>query len=256
MLKYCYNNVVNFIGIFVMKLDTILQNFGLTPKEASLYLATLELGSASVQKIAAKSGLVRSTAYEILEVLRRKGLVTTFLKKHIRHYSAEDPNQVLNFAQSRVDTLKEALPELQALVGKSRQRPTVRFYEGKGGIQIVLNEILAEANELLGIAADEVFRELEFFKNFTTRRKKNKIPIRLILPDSPGARERQRVGPQNLRQVKLIPTRHIFHGLMYIWKNKIAQISVANDFVAVVTESQELADMQRALFENLWDSLS
>ena len=240
-----------------MKLDTILQKFGLTPKESLLYLAALELGSASVQKIAAKASVKRSTAYEVLEDLRFKGLVTTFLKKHIRYYSAEDPSQVVELAESRVDTLKQALPELNAIVGQSRKRPSVRFYEGKDGMKIILQEILNEADEMLAFASvDDVFRELNHFENFVQTRIKKKIPLRVILRASPKATERQRLGPQELRQVKIIPADPAFHGLIYIWKNKIAQFSFKGDYIAVVTESIELSAMQRALFMNLWNSLN
>lgn len=31
--------------------------------------------------------------------------------------------------------------------------------------------------------------------------------------------------------------------------------SYINDYVAIVIESKELADMQRAIFENLWECL-
>ncbi|MSU75019.1 MAG: hypothetical protein EXS55_00675 [Candidatus Magasanikbacteria bacterium] len=237
-----------------MKLDTILQTFGLKPKEAAIYLATLELGSGSVQKIASKAGVIRSTTYEVLEVLREKSLVTTFLKKHIRYYSAEDPNQIVHFAESRVATLKEALPELNALVGKNRRRPTVRFYEGKEEMGIVFNEILTEADTLIGLSStDDLFREMgEVHKHFLAKRIAKKIPLRVILRDTPFGRERQRKGPQELRDARLMSAEQSFHGQMYTWKNKFAQFSFKDDFVAVVTESKELADMQRALFENLW----
>lgn len=240
-----------------MKLDTILQKFGLTPKEASLYLAALELGSASVQKIASKAGVKRSTAYEVLEDLRFKGLVTTFLKKKIRYYSAEDPSQVVELAESRVDTLKQALPELNAILGKSRKRPSVRFYQGKEGIQQILRESINEATEIcaFGSAAD-LFSEFENFSTFHVQeRVKRKIPIRVILRDSLKARERQELGPKELREVKIVPDNYPFHGLIYIWKNKIAMFSFKDDYVAVVTESAELATMQHALFMNLWNSL-
>ena len=242
-----------------MKLDTILQKFGLTPKESLLYLAALELGSASVQKIAAKASVKRSTAYEVLEDLRFKGLVTTFLKKHIRYYSAEDPSQVMKLAESRVDTLKQALPELNAIVGKSRKRPSVRFYEGKDGIRQILKEILAEnPTELLafGSAADLFAEIIDFPVFFVRERLKRKIPIKVIHRDSPKARERQRLGPQELREVRIIPDTYPYHGIVYIWKNKIAQLSFKNDYIAVVTESIELAAIQRALFMNLWNSLN
>ncbi len=240
-----------------MRLDTVLQKFGLTHREALLYLATLELGSAPVQKIAEKSGLVRSTAYEVLERLRTKGLVSTFLKKKIRYFSAEDPNQVVNFAQSRVATLKEALPELNALVGKNRRRPTVRFYEGKEEMILIFSEILAEADTLLGYSSsDDLFREMgEAHKEFLKTRIAKKIPLRIILRNTPLARERQRGGISELRNVRLMNDQPAFHGQIYIWKNKIAQLSFKEDFIGVITESKELSDMQRALFENLWNLL-
>lgn len=240
-----------------MKIQTLLQKFGLTPKETALYLAALELGTASVQKIAEKSGLVRSTAYAVLEVLRSKGLVTTHLKKKVRYYSAEDPNHVLHFAESTIAALKTALPELQALAGQARRRPSVRFYEGKDGMQTILREILEDGKELIAFAAvDDTFQTLSNFRTFVLERIKKRTPIRVIMKDSPLARERKRLGPQELRQVRLIPDTHQFHGLIYIWKNKIAQFSFKNDYIAVVTESKELADMQRAMFESLWEKLA
>lgn len=40
-------------------LERVLEKFGLSEKEAKIYLATLELGQATVQQIAKKAGLVR-----------------------------------------------------------------------------------------------------------------------------------------------------------------------------------------------------
>ena len=87
------------------------------------------------------------------------------------------------------------------------------------------------------------------------KRIKNRIPLRVILRDSATARDRQRLGIQQLREVKLVSNKYEFHGLIYVWKNKIAMFSLVNDFVAVVTESKELADIERAKFNNLWDLL-
>ncbi len=239
-----------------MKLQTLLQRFGLKPKEAAIYLAALELGSGSVQKIAEKAGVVRSTTYEILETLREKGLVSTFLKKHVRYFSAEDPDQVWEWAQRKVDILKEAVPELTKLAGSARHRPGVRFYEGKEGMKLILREIIREADELLGfVSADDLFRELPDFNTFVSERLQKRIPARIISRDSPKAQERKKLGPQHLREVRIIPASNEFHGLIYIWKNKIAYFSFEQDYVAVVIESGILAQTQRVLFENLWNTL-
>lgn len=239
-----------------MKMETVLQNYGLSEKQAKVYLACLELGSSSVQKIARQAGLARSTVYELLETLRLRGLVSTFMRKHIRHFSAQELVQIVKLAERQVETLKNALPQLEALIGTSRVRPTIRFYQGKEQMKVILEEVLDEAEEMLSFSsAEDLFRELgDYFYEFVKRRLEKKIPARVLLPESNKARERQERGPKELRTVKILPPTYNFHGQTIIWKSKIAMFSFVKDFTAIVIESQELAEMQRALFEYLWDS--
>jgi len=240
-----------------MDIEKALKDYGLTEKQAKVYLACLELDSATVQKISQKAGLVRTTVYEVLEILRQKGFINTFLKKRIKYFNAEDPRQVVRFAQNKVDALKNTLPELEGIAGQSRNRPSLRFYQGKDGMKLILEEILNEAKELIAFgSAEDLFRELgDYFPKFVEQRIKNKIPLRVILQDSEKARERKRLGPEQLRQVKLIADKYGQHGLIYVWKNKVAMFSFIHDFVAVVVESHELAELQNALLNNLWDLL-
>jgi len=240
-----------------MKLEKILQEYGLSQKESQIYLALLQIGPSSVQKIAQKSGLARSTVYEVLDNLANKGFVSHYQKKKIKYFSAQEPSHVATLAQNRADAIKNALPELEAMSGASRHRPTVRFYQGKNQMKLVLDELLNEADEAICFGvADDLLRVLgDYHEEFLKKRIKNRIPLRLILRDSPVARDRQRLGQQHLRDVRLISNKYEFHGLAYVWKNKIAMFSLTNDFVAVVTESKELADIEKAKFNNLWDLL-
>ena len=64
-----------------MKIENVLKAYGLNEKQIKVYLACLELGSASVQKISQKSGLIRTTVYEVLETLKQRGFTSSFLKK-------------------------------------------------------------------------------------------------------------------------------------------------------------------------------
>lgn len=238
-----------------MKLEKILQAYGLSEKQAKVYLASLEIGSAPVQKIAQKAQLSRSTVYEVLESLVHRGFVSIFMKKRIKYFSAEDPDQIIRLAESKAAVLRDALPELNAIVGDSRKRPTVRFYQNREEMKIILDSILEEASDLICFASvDDFFHELgDYQQRFLKKRISKKIPLRVILRDSEKARERQRLGQQELRQVKIVPNNFPFHGLFYVWKNKIAMFSFTSDFVAVVIESKELSSMQRAFFEHLWE---
>lgn len=220
-------------------------------------MACLELGSASVMQISRKAALPRSTCEVILDKLQDEGWVSSFRKKRIRHFSAEDPHKIIQLAKEKVRGLERALPEFMASYGHARVRPTVRFYQGKDGMRLILEEVLAEADELLGFSsATDLFDTLsEYFPEFVKRRVERKIPAKVLLRDSPKARERQRLGPQQLREVRIIPEGYEYHAMMYVWKNKIAMFSFEKDLVGLVIESEELAKLQRAMFYLIWHGL-
>ena len=93
-----------------MQIESILKNYGLSQKQATVYVACLELGTGSVQKIARKARLPRSTVYEVLEGLKNNGFVSTYLKKKVRYFSAEEPGQIIKLAEQKTEMLKNALP--------------------------------------------------------------------------------------------------------------------------------------------------
>ncbi len=102
-------------------------------------------------------------------------------------------------------------------------------------------------------SADDLFDALgDYYPEFVQKRTREKILARVILRDSPKARERQRLGQEELRVVKLIPPEFNYHGMMAIFGNKIALFSFVNDYIAVVIESKELTAIQRAMFEYIW----
>ena len=53
----------------------VLENLGLSEKEAEIYLALLELGTGTVVEVAKKSGVKRPTAYLVLDELKKMGYI-------------------------------------------------------------------------------------------------------------------------------------------------------------------------------------
>jgi len=239
-----------------LDLERTLIDYGLRPKQAKVYLATLQVGSGPILKIAQQAGLARSTTEIVLNTLLDKGLVSSFKKKRVRYFSADDPHTIIGSLKEKTTIMERALPKFMAVYGSSKSRPTVRFYEGKPGMKIILEEILNEAKSLLSFASvEDLFATLENYPDFVKKRVELKIPVRVILRDSPKARERKVLGPQHLREVRLIPEHYDYHGLFYIWNDKIAMFSFGEDLSAILIESQELSQMQRASFNFMWDSL-
>ena len=56
--------------------EKILTSLGLTDKEVKIYLASLQLGSSLVQKIANFAKLNRTSAYDLLKSLEQKGFIS------------------------------------------------------------------------------------------------------------------------------------------------------------------------------------
>ncbi len=250
---------VGFDGIqyVFMYLEKLLENFNLNQKQAKTYLACLELGPSSVLRISQKAVLPRSTTYEVLNSLRQQGLVSTFRKKNIKYFTAEEPQKIINKIKNKTKLLIEALPQLEAAQYKAKNQPVVRFYQGKQEIKNILEKTLQEAREIVAFTSvDDIFSTLEyFFPKFVQKRVKKKIPVRVILRESSKARERKTSGPQELRQVKIMPSKYEHHGVMLMWGDKTAILSLKEELTAVIIESKQLTAIQIATFNCLWDSL-
>lgn len=240
-----------------MELEKALQSFGLNEKEARVYLAALELGSAPASLIARRARVARSSCYNFLESLQEVGVISNFQKKKIRYFSAEDPKKIIHLAQTRTRDLEKVGPQLEALYGLARERPRVRFFQGKDGMKQVFEEVLEDKHEYLSFgSAEDLFTALDdYYPEFVERRVREKILARVILRDSPKARERQRLGPKQLRVVKILPARFEHHGMVSIFGNKIAFFSFLKDYLAVIIESKELVAIQRNMFEFIWQQL-
>ncbi|MCG2690241.1 hypothetical protein L6252_03105, partial [Candidatus Parcubacteria bacterium] len=120
-----------------------LTNVGLSDKQAGVYLALLELGPSTVSEVSRRAGINRTTGYDILEMLVAEQLVSPLGKGKIKKYVAENPEKIINFAQNQIkraqDILSEAkklAPQLKSIYQK-KEKPIVRFYEGKEGIKQV-----------------------------------------------------------------------------------------------------------------------
>lgn len=240
-----------------MNLEKILQNFGLNKKQAKIYLACLELGSASVYKIAQKSQMPRSTCYEVMEELKKRGMATAFSKKKIKYYNAENPQIAIEQEKEKIKTLEQAMPEFNALYHDIKDKPNVRFYQGVDGMKLILKEMIKETHEILGFSSfEDLFSHLgDWWSEFIRMRVKNAVRIKIIMSDSKIARERKRLGPEQLREVRLAPPNYKHHSVCLIWNNKIAMFAYKEELISLVIESPVLSESHKAMFYMVWDTL-
>ncbi len=232
----------------------ILTNLGLSKKEAQLYLAALEVGEAPASKIASRAKLNRVTAYEILDKLAQKGFVSFSTKQGTKHYAATDPDLIHNeFTRKNAD-FERVLPQLHRIHGKTKH-PRIRYYEGIEAIKTVYQDTLTAKTEILNYADSKSLREFwpDYDQEYVQKRIDKKIYLRGIAPlDEYGEKV---AGTDAYREIRLVEKGPFsFKNEINIYDNKVSIISFGKDeLIAMVIESDAIAETQRAIFMMAWE---
>lgn len=236
-----------------------LLELGLSDKEASVYLAMLELGPASVQDIAKKSGVNRTTSYLTIEALRKRGLTSSAQRGAKTLYTAESPSRlaaVLNRERQEIEEkkrkLEESIPYFLALYNAIEGKPQVRFFEGEEGIGAVRELMQRSRGEFLSFTAvDEGTLRLSEIDEPQRHRMARRVGGRLIYSLKPGIRPpRTELGTWDVRELPYGTSP--FTGEIDIAENKVAAYVARGKIMAFVVENKEMADLFRALFNAAW----
>lgn len=110
-------------------LNDILQQHWLSKTESKAYLATLELWTSPVSRIARKIWEWREATYYILESLEKKWWVFSVVKNKVKSFYALDPQKLWKMIQQKTDELLASMPELLALAANSGEKMSVQLYE-------------------------------------------------------------------------------------------------------------------------------
>jgi len=243
-----------------MLLNESLEKSGLSPRETKVYLAALELGRARVQEIAKKAGLPRSTTYSVLEALISKNLIFSFGQEKVKQYIAEDPQKIASLSEETTRVIKEILPSLKEIYRSAKGRPQIKYHEGLAAIKEMYEDILRQKErEYLIFAPESTWLKMDekWFNDYKKRRASAKIKTRLILTDSPEARERKKNEARDFSEIKIIPRelpQDITAGV-YIFREKVIFTEYKKDLITVEIQSKGIAEMQRLMFERLWSLL-
>ncbi len=239
-----------------------LRHVGLSDKEASVYLASLELGPAPVQDISHKSKINRATTYVMIESLCGRGLMSTFVRGKKRFYSPESPDRLLSILRLQQKELEEkekefqkTLPMLFALYNAEGAKPQIRYLEGPEGLKTVRQNFEKLSGEFVQIIAfDEalVSKELSEGRQTHIRNLKNEqAPHRILAvmnDPNPEAVPELGVGEWRIVPFSDFP----IHGDITIRGNHIFLFSYRSAILAVIIVSKEIAESMRALFELAW----
>lgn len=234
-----------------MNLISVLEQSGLSEKEAKVYLALLELKEALPSTISRKTGVKRPTTYVILETLTSKGIVSKVEKKQLTFFQALDPRLLVEDQHTKFESLQKSLPELMGLHERFFSVPRMSLYEGKEGlIKIMENTLTAKTPICVWANAEMAATTIlaDYYPQYIKKKVKKRVWVNAILGYDKRALLFKKTEKEELREVHLIPKKKFpFKNEIDIYDNKVAIIS-HQDQVGVIIENINIADTQRSIF--------
>ncbi|PIN94031.1 hypothetical protein COU54_00670 [Candidatus Pacearchaeota archaeon CG10_big_fil_rev_8_21_14_0_10_31_24] len=228
-----------------------LVNYGLSDKEAKVYITCLETGQATAHRIAELSNLARSTAYDILDRLKSLGLITICVIDNKTNFIANNPEVLLTSLKERKNELEKILPSLNQIYKKIEDKPSAEVFQGKIAIIKIFDEILDNAKELkvLGSQGNALEKIGYHPEQFRLKRIKNKIKIKQLLEISD---ESKSIKKDTYTKVRFLKSLKDSKEGIFIFEDLVYHVIFQYEISAIKIKSKDHAKAMNIIFDDLW----
>lgn len=238
----------------------ILEKIGLSESESLVYLASLSLGANTILNIAKEAGLPRTTVYTIIESLKKKGLIFIEEKGFKKLYTPQNPEQLETMLEIRKQEFQKMLPEFSALYNLSGHDSLIQYYEGIEAVKTVYDKLIRDIgrHEDYLVIADQAAwynQDPKFFQGFMERRAKLPIKIRMLLQDTPLAREHKKFQKNWNLHIKLLPKGTSLNTDLVITPQHVMVQQFNPPVMALLINNQSIINLHKEMFEIMWNTL-
>jgi sugar-specific transcriptional regulator TrmB len=239
-------------------LDSLIQ-LGLNENEAKVYIAALSLGATTILKLSKHSDIKRTTVYEVVDSLEKKGLMKKEIHGFKTLYSAEHPERLENSLETKRALLVKVLPELEGKYHLKGTESSIKYYEGLNAIKNVYDDLLKDLKPhdfYYAVSNTAEWQGLDndyFMKSHVEKRVNLGATINLLFVDSETAQKRKRTERNYNENIRLLPKDTNIHVDMVITPYKLVMFQLHEPLVALVLENKTMINTQKELFELLWN---
>lgn len=249
--------------------ESTLQELGLSPNEARIYEALLELGESSISGISTHTNIHRRNVYDAINRLVEKGFIIPVMDSKERRYLPVEPNKFLEIVEEKRSNLQQILPKMQELFEQKRAKEGIYIYKGLEGGKNVLRDLLNIGKTVYSIGAKEwwtnppsdpfsetvikeaIRKKIKYYTLFDSGVKKEAI-MNLKTTQKPKIDIEYRFLPEKYSSTSAID---IYEDRVAIYTG--GTLSRLEENVSIfLTISQNLADSYRQWFQFMWDRCS
>lgn len=238
---------------------TILNKLGLEKKEAEVYLCLLENGPMIPQRIALKTGIKRTTLYDLFPIMIQKGTIVETLDGKRRAFQAVPPERLVANHERKYNEIKASVADLIAVYRMQGLKPEIEVYEGYEGVKKVYYDSLKTIGEILVVnqVARYDKKHLQWVESeYVPARIRANIKVRALSEDTQASRQGMKSEEKLLRNTRYLPREKFkFRMEFMIYNDKIAFVNIEKDspLVGIVVRSPQISETLRALFELSWE---
>ncbi|MFH1174400.1 MAG: helix-turn-helix domain-containing protein [archaeon] len=225
-----------------------LARIGFTENESKVYLGLAKIGSAKAGTLAKHTQLDRSSAYNALQSLIEKGMVSYVVIGKIKWFQCSDPKNLITHITNRLELARAIVPFIDKLRKETKLKENVRLFKGQRGVNTVFEDILRNAQENMIFGSEGQFSKTMplFAKQFTNRLEREGIRLRSIIRTNRALDERE------IATIRRIPSSVESPVTTNIYGDKIAIIIWSEEPEAILIENKKAADAYRDYFNFMW----
>lgn len=238
-----------------------LERIGFSEKEARIYLALLQHGSATAQEVAHMAGFPRATVHRKLQLLCKRGLVQTRGEEGKDGFAfyCEAPERLQSLIVQEMRAVEERRRVVDAMMDRLRvmhrsqaERPHVRYIETLQGLRAIQKEFEAMNEDILQLVGLDAFVSLHGEPHAPEHRSEladQDRTIRSILVTGQNP-----VFPEglNIEYIVVPPEALPVSGEMSVCGNRVLLFSYIGGLTAVEITSKPIAQTTKASLELAW----
>ncbi len=238
-----------------------LENFGLSETESTVYAALLHTGGGSVNSIAEAAGMKRTTTYSTLDSLIKHGLARYDEFGLKRKIVPEDPERLKIILDEKSAKLSKTLPTLEALFNLRGNESFIKYYKGLKVVKPLYEKMIQDirpGEEYFVFSNQKMWWEHdpEFFEDFSVRRGRLPIKLKMILEDNERSRQYYARRVIYNAEIKFLPKNVKLETNLVITPQRIMIQQLVHPVVALVIENKTFINMHQEIFRLIWSSLA
>lgn len=235
---------------------------GLTWNEVKVYKSLMKLGETQVGGVITDLKIHRQIAYNALDALEKRGMVTKTSKNKVQHYKIVDPEVIVENVKKQEVLAERLARTIKHEMKKSRHEHEISLYNGREAarrffIQSFKKFPVSATTYIMGVPVNDYTEAMgaDFLAGpYNKIRNQRDIRSRLLVSERMREenKEYEKLVNPVLRETRYLPYQVLNPISTLIWDDHISFISLKPEFFIIDILSQAFRDSYKEHFDMLW----